>query len=285
MRNAMINTTHGLKAKSNSSKLKTFQKKIWDYYKEHGRPFAWRETVDPYKIVVSEVMLQQTQTYRVAPKYEFFIQKFPTFQALASASLQEVLAAWQGLGYNRRGLYLHKLAKIIVADYNGVLPDDPAILVMLPGIGKATASSICAFAFNQPTVFIETNIRAVYIHFFFQHTGQVHDKDIFPLIEQSVDKKEPRLWYYALMDYGVMLKKKHKNPSRKSKHHIVQSKFEGSDRQIRGRIIKFLTSYGAMEYHLLLDAVDREEVRVERILDDLVAEELIKKSGNSYHIA
>src|SRR3989339_896791 len=130
---------------------------IWEYYGAHGRAFSWRQTSDPYHIFVSEVMLQQTQTATVEKKYGPFIEKFPSFAALAEAPFAEILPLWRGLGYNRRALALHKSAQIVATQYGGFLPDKPEFLDKLPGIGPATAASICAFAFNKPTVFIETN--------------------------------------------------------------------------------------------------------------------------------
>ena len=135
-------------------RLKEFKKTIWEHYASQGRLFEWRNVEDPYKVFISEVMLQQTQTQRVAQKYPLFITLFPDFQSLANASLKDVLSAWQGLGYNRRGMFLHRAAQIIVKEQGGVLCDDPNVLVQLPGIGKATAASIVAFAVNKPTIFI-----------------------------------------------------------------------------------------------------------------------------------
>ena len=140
---------------------------INEYYAQHKRHFAWRDNPDPYQVFVSEVMLQQTQTQRVIEKFAEFIERFPSFQVLADAPLVAVLATWQGLGYNRRGRFLHQAAQKIVTDHGGILPDNTVLLEELPGIGPATAASLAAFAYNRPTVFIETNIRAVYIHFFF----------------------------------------------------------------------------------------------------------------------
>jgi A/G-specific adenine glycosylase len=189
--------------------------------------------------VISEIMLQQTQTYRVEPKYQAFLAALPTIQDLAHADLRTVLTLWQGLGYNRRGKFLHMLAQEVMRKHEGVIPDTPELLVQLPGIGKATAGSICAFAFNKPTVFIETNIRTVFLYHFFAGQQGVDDRELFPLVAATVDQENPREWYYALMDYGVHLKKSLPNPSRSSKHHVIQSKFEGSDRQIRGAIPRF----------------------------------------------
>lgn len=225
--------------------FKEFQKIIYGYYEEHGRLFPWRETRDPYQILISEVMLQQTQTDRVLKKYNEFLRAFPDSASLARAPLRQVLAVWQGLGYNRRALMLKHAAEKIAADYNSKIPRSVDALMLYPGIGRATASAIVAFAFNQPTVFIETNIRSVFIHFFFSRRRQVDDSEILPLIEKTLDRKNPRTWYYALMDYGAMLKKKYPNPSRKSKHHHRQSPFEGSRRQARGKLVQFLITASA----------------------------------------
>jgi A/G-specific adenine glycosylase len=231
-------------------------------------------------------MLQQTQTYRVAPKFEIFIQNFPTFQALAQAPLQDVLAAWQGLGYNRRALALHVIAQRVVVEHGGVLPNDPEILVTFKGIGPATASSICAFAFNRPTVFIETNIRSVFIHSFFKGHDKVEDKELLPLIQVTLDHENSREWYYALMDYGVYLKKEKGNPSRKSKHHTKQSKFEGSDRQVRGAIVRAVTRYGELsERDLFVATKEPDESRFARILAQLATEGFIVKKDDLWTVS
>jgi A/G-specific adenine glycosylase len=185
-------------------------------------------------------MLQQTQTSRVLQKFGPFIEAFPSFADLAAAPLGEVLAAWQGLGYNRRGLFLHRAAQQVMERYAGILPDDPTLVDDLPGIGTATAASICAFAFNRPTPFIETNIRSVYIKIFAGNRDDIDDKLLLPLVERTLARDRARDWYYALMDYGVMIKKECGNPNRRSRQYAQQSRFEGSDRQIRGEIMRFL---------------------------------------------
>lgn len=275
--------------KVSAEKLNIFKKHVWDFYAAHKRDFAWRTTSNPYHIVVSEVMLQQTQTFRVAPKFDAFVGALPTFEALADASLHDVFTLWQGLGYNRRARSLQQLAQQVVHNYAGILPDSPEKLVMFPGIGPATASSIAAFAFNKPTVFIETNIRAVFIHHFFYDAVSVHDRDILPLVQQTVDEHRPREWYYALMDYGVMLKKIAKNPSRKSKHHVVQSAFNGSDRQIRGLIIKLLVVHRSLEREnmeaLVVHELDCALARVQEQLEALCNEGLVIYQNTFYSIA
>lgn len=262
-----------------------FQNHIWDFYQKQKRFFVWRNIENGYHVLVSEIMLQQTQTNRVIEKYEQFLLAFPTVQDLADATLQEVLVVWQGLGYYRRARYLHQTAKIIVNDHNGTIPADPKILETFPGIGSATASSICAFAFNMPTIFIETNIRTVFLYSFFSHKSEVSDKDLMPLIAQSVDYNNPREWYYALMDYGVFLKNQYTNPSRNSAHYSKQSKFNGSDRQIRAAILKLIIKNNSIEKTVIIHTINKESERVEKILQKLVAENFIVKSfGNEYSI-
>ncbi len=265
--------------------INDFKKIIWNYYASNGRLFEWRHTDDPYKVFISEVMLQQTQTARVAQKFPPFIAKFPDFKSLAQASLKDVLLQWQGLGYNRRGMYLHQAAQIILEQHGGMLPNDPEILVALPGIGKATAASICAFAYNNPTVFIETNIRAVFIHFYFNGKNAIDDRDIFPLVKATLDQDNSRDWYYALMDYGVMLKKTLVNPSRKSRHHHKQSKFEGSDRQIRGMILRILTqSHAPISYEILITLTKKDSARVSKIIDQMIKDKLVSITDNRLDI-
>lgn len=257
--------------------INDFKKIIWDYYAAHGRLFDWRGVDDPYKVFISEVMLQQTQTARVATKYPEFINQFPTFEVLAQAPLKDVLLTWQGMGYNRRGMYLQRAAQIIVQNHGGLLPNNSELLDALPGIGAATAASICAFAFNTPTVFIETNIRAVFIHHYFNGKNAIDDKDIFPLVQATLDHENPREWYYALMDYGVMLKKSLANPSRKSKHYTKQSKFEGSDRQIRGKILKILThATEPVSQEQLLSMINKENSRVASIMAQMIWEDFLQ---------
>ncbi len=211
------------------------------YHTTSGRhELPWRKTRDPYEILVSEVMLQQTQVARVLRKWPEFLAKFPTAEALAKAPVADVLKAWQGLGYNRRALALKRAAEAVVRDHSGRFPKDAEALEALPGVGQSTRGAILAFAFGIPTAFIETNVRAVFLHHFFPGKAAVPDRDILPLVEETLDKEDPRTWYYALMDYGVHLKQTLPNPSRASKHHARQSPFKGSNREVRSRILRFL---------------------------------------------
>lgn len=248
------------------------------------RDFPWRNTTDPYRILVSEVMLQQTQVARVLIKYPAFISQFSNFKELASASTKDVLLAWQGMGYNRRALYLKKIAEIVVKKYKGKLPDDPVILDSFPGIGEATAASIVAFAFNKPVVFIETNIRRVFLHLFFEGRKlKVDDREILPLVKQTLDDKNPREWYWALMDYGAHLGKTVDNPNKKSKHYAVQSRFEGSDRQMRGEILRILLKKPQAEKNIV-SILKKKNGRVKNILQNMIKEGLIEYKLQKYSI-
>lgn len=220
---------------------KKFIETVWGYYKLNGRhDLPWRRTKNAYRILVSEIMLQQTQVERVIPKYKSFLKKFPSITLLASAPLGDVLREWQGLGYNRRAKMLHECAKIIVRDYSGIFPKTHSALMKLPGVGHYTAGAVMAFAHNEAVPIIETNIRTVFIHHFFKARDGVTDTEFFRLIERTLDMKNPREWYYALMDYGAHLKKTIGNQNTRSRHYTKQSVFKGSDRQIRGAIIRTL---------------------------------------------
>lgn len=242
------------------------------------------KTLDPYKIFVSEVMLQQTQVSRVLEKYPIFIKQFPSFSALAVAPMSLVLMAWQGLGYNRRVLFLKRSAEIIVRDFHGRLPCDPRRLQELPGVGPGTAGSIVAFAYNMPTVFIETNIRRTFLYFFFPRKKAVSDEMLMPYILASLDKKSPRDWYYALMDYGALLARTAENPNRRSAHYTKQAKFDGSIRQARGAIVNILLKQQSATLHSLVKVLGYDELLVRQALEALQKEGLLIKQQNRYRI-
>lgn len=268
---------------------KTFRKLVWEYYKKEGRRLPWRPpslrvrkdgTLNPYRVFISEVMLQQTQVSRVLGKYPEFTQAFPTFKQLAAASKADVLAMWQGLGYNRRALHLREAAQTVTTKHGGKLPRDIATLRTLPGIGEATAGSLAAFVFNDPVVFIETNVRRVYIHHFFSERSGVSDAELEPIVRRTLDKRNPRQWYYALMDYGSALAKTVPNPNRRSVHHSTQSRFEGSDRQIRGRVLRELTRNTSPTMHELRRATNASGARFAKIIKELEKEGFVQKQGD-----
>ncbi|MGB7957783.1 MAG: A/G-specific adenine glycosylase [Minisyncoccia bacterium] len=257
-----------------------FKKKIKVFYRARGRDLPWRRTRNPYRILISEIMLQQTQVSRVQTFYEKFIKRFPDFAVLADARKSDVLRAWQGLGYNRRALALRELAGIVMKNHSGKLPCERATLESLPGIGPYTAGAIRTFAFGEPEIFIETNIRRVFIHFFFPHAKKVPDKKIMPLIKKTLDREDPRAWYFALMDYGATLGGRALiNPNRRSAHYAKQAKFSGSDREMRGKILRLVLARKKVSIENLEHAIPQSKERIVKVLNALSREEFLKKKG------
>ncbi len=258
---------------------------VRDFFSAHGRhTLPWRQTRDPYRILVSEVMLQQTQVNRVVLKYVQFTERFPTVHMLAQAPLRDVFALWQGLGYNRRAKMLHECAQAVVKEYGGHFPATRSELMSLPGIGPYTASAVLAFAFNEPTPLIETNVRSVYLYHFFKNKDQVADCELLPLVERTMDREHIREWYWALMDYGAFIKKTYGNPNAQSSHYARQSAFKDSDRQIRGSIIRALVAKRHTRASLLHTLRQFEDVRVDAQVQKLIAEKMIKQKGGAYQL-
>lgn len=287
------------------------------------RDLPWRRTREPYIIWLSEVMLQQTQVPRVEGYLPRWLDRFPSVEALAAAPVADVLELWQGMGYNRRALALREAAGQIVSRFDGVFPHDTAELVSLPGIGPATAQGIRAFAFDLPGVYLETNVRTVFLHHFFPDVPGVPDRELIPLIERTCpaapeDVLEsgsvpdelhavpqdaldtPRSWYYALLDYGAYLKKTIPNPSRRSAGHVRQSRFEGSRRQKRAEVVRLLLAardeglpgLAFDDIRSRLDAFEATAGRgpvaadeVEAILTALVREGFCTEHGGAWSIA
>ena len=221
-------------------------------------------------------MLQQTQVSRVLPKYQEFMQRFPTIQDLAAAPLSDVLSSWSGLGYNRRAKFLHAAAGKVVSDFGGKLPESREQLVSLPGVGPNTAGAILAYAFNQPVIFIETNIRTVLFHHFFADRTDIDDRELLPILQQACDAEHPREWYWALMDYGTHLKLTAGGNISQSRHYARQSKFEGSRRQVRGQVLRELTA-GARGVVELIELLADE--RAQSVIDDLHREGLVEQEA------
>ena len=263
--------------------INEFREIVLSNYRQAGRKFPWRGA-DPWGVMVSEFMLQQTQTERVIPYWEKWMQLWPRPQALAGAPLEDALRSWSGLGYNRRCLNLKNSAEIIVREHNGTVPDNPQDLLALPGVGPYIAGAVACFACNYPAVFIETNIRSTVIHCFFPDRNDVKDSEIFPILEAALDRGDPRTWYYALMDYGASLKKLTKNPGRRSAHYTRQSPFIGSFRQARGKIIKALVSMGPSNAEELLLCSGLREEKLYQVLDRLKNESLVAELDGIYRI-
>lgn len=273
-------------------KIKKFQETVTSYYKKNKRnTLPWRTDTTDYYVAVSEIMLQQTQVDRVVPFFLNWMKHFPTWEALAVSNQIQVLQHWKGLGYNSRALRLQKLAQLVARDYAGKLPADYEILKKLPGIGPYTAGAIMAFVYNKPVVMIETNIRRVFLYHFFKGFENIHDRDILKLVEQSLPDKNIRQWYWALMDYGSYLGRELKidgkkyNPNTASRHYTKQSKFTGSNRQIRGKILEILLGQKdnkitfPMLYKKLTDLTDDVD-RIDIIIQDLISEGFVKVLSN-----
>ena len=261
-------------------RIADFQEIVWGYYRQYARPMPWRDKPTPYNVVVSEFMLQQTQVDRVRTKFEAWVEKWPDFASLAEASTEEVLRLWKGLGYNRRALRLHAVSQRVQAEFGGVLPEDIETLQTFGGVGPGTAGAIVVYAFNRPAVFIETNIRRVFLHHFFADREGVTDKEIFPFIAEAVDREHPREWCWALMDYGTFLKTQVVNPNRRSKHYARQSKFEGSHRQLRGIILDRVLQAGFFQAGD--EVVGFEQPRVNRACGELVQEGFLEAQGDRF---
>ena len=242
----------------------------------------WRDTRVPYRILVSEVMLQQTGVERVMTRYAEFIRAFPGFRALAEASVAEVLAAWKGLGYNRRALALRETARMVTEIHHGRMPRSVEALIELPGIGRATAAAILVYSFNCPIPFIETNVRRVFIHFFFPRSRKVSDAKLMPLVESTMDRDNPRDWYYALMDYGAMLGKTAENANTRSARYRTQAAFEGSVRQLRGKILAAILARGPVTEAQIARETGGADERLGRELGQLVAEGFLRRQGRRY---
>lgn len=264
--------------KLSRAQITEFRHILDEFYARQGRHgLPWRATTDPYEIMVSELMLQQTQVGRVIPKYHEFLERFPDIRSLAKASLGDVLIAWQGLGYNRRAKYLWQAAQQL----SDTFPDTLESLVALPGIGRNTAGAILAYAFNKPAIFVETNVRTVFIHHFFHDKTGVSDREIENLVAQTITDN-PREFYWSLMDYGTHVKQTVGNKNKQSKHYAKQSPFMGSRRQVRGAVLRTLSARGYEPGELLGKINDS---RTSDVLRELMAEGFIAKTDNVYHLA
>jgi A/G-specific adenine glycosylase len=261
-----------------------FQEVVWEKARELYRDMPWRRDTQPYFVLVSEIMLQQTQVDRVIPKFNEFITTFPSVEVLAQAPLSEVLKLWSGLGYNRRAKFLHEAAKKVVHDFGGVFPENLEGLMSLPGVGVNTAGAILTYSFNQPVVFIETNVRTVYFHHYFDDAMTVTDKELRELVEQTVDREHPREWYWGIMDYGSYLKRQGAGRNDKSHHYKKQSALKGSVREVRGAILKILAIQVTMNERELRYATFDDE-RFEPALVGLLSDGLVVRTGKQLHLA
>ena len=268
-----------------------FQQTILSWYKTNRRDLPWRRTHNPYRIMVSEIMLQQTQVSRVLPKYKEFLGAFPTPKALAASNDAEILKIWSGLGYWRRARFLKEACKIIIEHHKETFPKDIPTLLKLPGIGPYTAGAISCFAFGNNEAFIDTNIRRVYLHFFFQDKTNIPDSEIMPLAQKAIANQDPREWHWALFDYGAMVLKD-KKINRKSRHYNKQSKFTGSFRSYRAKLLRHVLAQSgqSMPVSIAIDFLedllrqDERDYSPQEIIKSLQADSLIKIQKNIVRI-
>lgn len=269
----------------NARDIARFRKVVLSHHQSHGRhSLPWRKTKHPYRILVSEVMLQQTQVDRVIPYYTRWMKQFPTASSLAGATLKDVLLVWQGLGYNRRAKMLYESARTIVTEYKGRFPRDARALERLKGVGPYTARAVMAFAHNQDEVFVETNIRTAILHHFFPTKKSVSDAQILSVASAVLPKGRAREWYSALMDYGAYLKKQGARTNHQVKGYTKQKAFLGSNREVRGRIVRALLTGPVTQAKLtqLFDGARASQVHAQ--LQVLLAEGLIEKAGGRYRL-
>lgn len=266
--------------KLSTGRIVSFQHKIFSWWTTHKRDLPWRHTRDPYKIMVSEVMLQQTQVLRVIAKYREFIEVFPTVFDLAKASPAQVLRVWKGMGYNRRALYLQKAAKAIVEIYHGIFPENERELVKLPGLGTYTARALLVFAYGQDVPLVDTNIRQIIIHFFFNDQPQ-KESVIGDVAGQLVSKGKSWEWHQALMDYGALRLARARSGSLTKVSRKTSIPFKDSNRFYRGRIIDRLREGDIQERKL--ESEFKKKYRkpndfLKAILQGLEADGLISRS-------
>lgn len=267
------------------ARLADFGETVRAYYRANRREMPWRDIDDPYAVLVSEVMLQQTQVARVMERYREWLEAFPTPDALAAAPLSAALERWQGLGYNRRAVALKRAAEQIVERFGGALPCDAGALRSLPGVGPVTAAAVLNYAFRQPTPFVETNVRAVFLHHFFPDAEEVPDSVLMPLVEATWDRDDPRGWGYALMDYGVFLKRTAANPSRRSAHHARQSPFQGSKRQKRARVLRAVLAQPGGPSEAYADEIGVAAADARALLGELASEGFVACAGGRWTVA
>ena len=262
-----------------SEDINQIQNEVLSFYEQNKRDLPWRKTTDPFRILLSEFMLQQTQVNRVVNYYNKWIERWPTLLDLSIASFQDILSEWIGLGYNRRAKYLHESSIILVDNYNGDVLTAMYDYQNLPGIGKYTARAVRIFAGNENIATVDTNIRRILIHLFHLSTT-ISDRMLFDIADRCVPKGKSCIWHNALMDYGALYL-----TSRKTgiKSKTIQSTFKGSDRQIRGQIIRLLLKEPC-EYKELKSYLHIRSERLDSILMKMMQDQMISKKETYYQV-
>lgn len=260
--------------------VRRFRRKILAYYKKHGRDLPFRHTTDSYQIAVAEIMLQQTQAERVVEKFLTWIKRWPTWQSLATASTRELLEAWSGLGYNRRAIFLGRMAHVVVNDYGGILPEEPDLLRKLPGIGDYTANAIAIFAFNKPVITIDTNIRKVFL-LEFNLPDSTSKEELAALAGRALPRGRSRDWHNALMDYSRLALR---TPERRIAPLSRQSRFKGSRRQLRGELVRQLTGKRRVSLTTVATKMNRTLDEVREAALTLQAEGLVRVTARTVQL-
>jgi A/G-specific adenine glycosylase len=276
------------------AKSYTVSARLLAHYRRTARDLPWRRTHDPYEVLVSEVMLQQTQAARVTPAFDRFVRRFPSLEALAAAPLGAVLREWSGLGYNRRARDLHRIARLA----SGGLPHTVAELDALPGVGAYTAGAIASFAFGQRVAFADTNIKRVLGRVFLGRTST--NKEAVELDAQAMPRRWSDLWHHALMDLGATLCKPRAprcdvcplhadcryarsqavggRPPSMITPAVRPAAYPDSDRRVRGAIVRALVKRkGGMTVRALEKQIG--DPRVGRLVNVLTADGLVEAVG------
>jgi A/G-specific adenine glycosylase len=268
---------------------------LLDWFEARRRAYPWRGEQDPYRVLVSEVMLQQTQAVRVIPHYLLFLRRFPTVNALASAPRSEVVRAWAGLGYNRRAVALSTTARVIVRDHGGSVPADPERLLQLPGVGPYTASAVASLAFGAAVPAVDTNVRRVVARARLGlEVGKARAGDVRDAARSWIDRRDPGAWNQAIMDLGREIcrpaprcdpcpiaracrsrRAGRETVERRSPHRPGADAFEGSSRQVRGRIVAVLRDHERTTVGAIATRLDLTPGRVAEALAGLRADGLV----------
>jgi A/G-specific adenine glycosylase len=264
------------------------------WYRHRRTAYPWRGDRDPYRVLVSEVMLQQTQAQRVVPAFNAFLERFPSVRALAAAPRAEVVRAWGNLGYNRRAVALSEAARAIVQDHGGRIPDDPAVLRVLPGIGPYTASAIAALAYGRPTPALDVNVRRVVARARLgSDPEESRPADVARAAREWLDGTDPADWHQAVMDLGrvvcrpvprcpacpleaacaVRIRPRHV-PTRHRPRRAGEP-FVGSRRHLRGRVVALLRERHPRSLGALAASTDSSVDRVAEVVRAMTAERIV----------
>ncbi len=261
-------------------RIAQFQKKILSFYAEKKRDLPWRRTTDPYAILLSEIMLQQTQVDRVVAYYKRWLEKWPTIRDLAGASRAEVFREWLGLGYNNRAKNLHEAAKIISEKYKGNVLAALEHYGELPGIGPYTAAAVHIFSANKGLITVDTNIRRILIHEF-RLDEKIADRELREIAGKCLPPGKSRDWHNALMDYGAMFLTSRKTGIRPKTRQL---QFEGSDRQVRSRILRHLLNGKDCSLGELRKIAGCDAKQLRRIVEGMAKDGIIGQRNGNYRV-